>query len=701
MQGVARDPQDNLRPDDNQSPGRLAIVGRSSAEILVAITDLIVGGGPLPQLFEELTPLLRELTTCTLVEFAVCNAERNCVATHFWTSETQIRSWDVSSSLSQESPSGWVWQHQESVRIPDVDRDTRFPGTLSALREHGVRSYKVAPMSTSKRRYGALGIGSSAVEAEESDTLLLLERAAQLVALAVENHEIHAKWQRQQDRLQSLVEIGRDLNSTLEFEELLGPVFAKMRQITNYDYARLALLEPESRTLRIRSVEPARSVTEKDWTRLPMAGAISARAIETRSVMFFDGTEMERSSHVSVREMQALGIQSLCCVPLLMGGRALGSLLLGATRADAFSKEDGEYLQQVARQIAPAIHNATTYREVAQAKDRLAQEKRYLEGELRAEQLPENIVGSSPSLKRVLDYAAIVAHTDATVLITGETGTGKERIARAIHLMSSRRERNFIKLNCAAIPTGLLESELFGHEKGAFTGAVSQKVGRLELADQGTLLLDEIGEIPLELQPKLLRVLQDQEFERLGGTRTIRVDARLLAASNRDLAQAVEENEFRRDLYYRLNVFPLHLPALRERREDIPLLIRHFVDKSAARMHKRITLIPDEAVEVMMNWHWPGNIRELENFIERSVILSDDERLRPPLAELRKAVERRPPDSERTLRDRERDHIVAVLRETRGVISGVKGAATRLGLKRTTLQHKMQKLGISRGDYLD
>jgi formate hydrogenlyase transcriptional activator len=244
-------------------------------------------------------------------------------------------------------------------------------------------------------------------------------------------------------------------------------------------------------------------------------------------------------------------------------------------------------------------------------------------------------------LRRVLDYAAIVANTDATVLITGETGTGKERIARAIHLMSSRRDRNFIKLNCAAIPTGLLESELFGHEKGAFTGAVSQKVGRLELADRGTLLLDEIGEIPLELQPKLLRVLQDQEFERLGGTKTIRVDARVLAASNRDLVLAVEQKEFRTDLYYRLNVFPLHLPSLRERREDIPLLIRYFVEKSSARMHKHITLIPDEAVEVMMNWRWPGNIRELENFIERSVILSDDERLRPPLSELREELGKR------------------------------------------------------------
>jgi formate hydrogenlyase transcriptional activator len=326
-----------------------------------------------------------------------------------------------------------------------------------------------------------------------------------------------------------------------------------------------------------------------------------------------------------------------------------------------------------------------------------------LEHEIRSANRPDEIVGDSLALQRVVDYAAIVADTDSTVLITGETGTGKERIARLIHSMSRRKERNFIKLNCAAIPTGLLESELFGHEKGAFTGAVSQKAGRLELADKGTLLLDEIGEIPLELQPKLLRVLQDQEFERLGGTKTIHVDVRLIASTNRDLMRAVEEKEFRSDLFYRLHVFPLHLPALRERREDIPMLIHHFVAKCAVRLHKRIDVIPDEAIRAMMRWSWPGNIRELENFIERSVILSEGTRLTPPLAELHEEnVNVRPmaePDG--TLREKEREHIVEILRQTRGTLSGPKGAAARLGLKRTTLQYKMQRLGISRLDYLN
>jgi formate hydrogenlyase transcriptional activator len=295
---------------------------------------------------------------------------------------------------------------------------------------------------------------------------------------------------------------------------------------------------------------------------------------------------------------------------------------------------------------------------------------------------------------------ARVATTNATVLITGETGTGKELVARAIHSNSQRASKPFIPVNCAAFTETLLESELFGHEKGAFTGAITQKIGRLELADKGTLLLDEIGDVPLELQPKLLRVLQDQEFERLGGTRTIRVDVRLIAATNRDLVRAVEEKEFRSDLFYRLHVFPLHLPPLRERREDIPLLVRHFVEKCAARLHKHIEVIPEEAVQAMTHWKWPGNIRELENFVERSVILSEGSRLSPPLGELREEISRQPSVSEVTLRDKEREHIIEILRQTRGALSGPSGAAARLGLKRTTLQYKMQRLGISRMDYL-
>jgi formate hydrogenlyase transcriptional activator len=433
---------------------------------------------------------------------------------------------------------------------------------------------------------------------------------------------------------------------------------------------------------------------------VPIKEELSAQAVQTNKVAFFTAADLRGIKGPLARAMCESGIQSVCSVPLVAGDRVWGALNASSMTEDAFGPSEVEYLQQVANQIAAALRNAHAYREIARLQDRLVQEKRYLESEIESANRSDDIVGKSPSLQRVLDHAAIVADTDSTVLVTGETGTGKERIARMIHRMSRRRDCSFIKVNCAAIPTGLLESELFGHEKGAFTGAISQKLGRLELADKGTLLLDEVGDIPLELQPKLLRVLQDQEFERLGGTKTIRVDVRLIAATNRDLHRAVEEKEFRSDLFYRLHVFPLHVPALRERREDVPLLIDHFVEKCAARLHKRIEIIPEGAVEAMMNWSWPGNIRELENFIERSVILSEGNRLSPPLGELREEISRKPADSDVTLRDKEREHIIEILQQTQGALSGPSGAATRLGLKRTTLQYKMQRLGISRTDYL-
>jgi formate hydrogenlyase transcriptional activator len=392
------------------------------------------------------------------------------------------------------------------------------------------------------------------------------------------------------------------------------------------------------------------------------------------------------------------GIRTLCCIPLVTRNAILGTLNLASREDNAFMPQDLSFLKQVAAQVAIALDNARAYREIAQLTKKLATEKLYLEDEIRSERDFEEIVGDSPALKRVLGQAKTVAPSDATVLVLGDTGTGKELVARAIHRMSSRKNGSFIKLNCAAIPTGLLESELFGHEKGAFTGAVTQKVGRLELADKGTMFLDEVGDIPLELQPKLLRVLQDQEFERLGGTRTIRVSIRLVAATNRDLAKAVAEREFRSDLFYRLNVFPIHMPLLRERAKDIPLLVRYFVQKFARRMNKQIETIPTETMNALLSWEWPGNVRELENFIERSVILSDGPVLNVPLAELRPA-NYYGSRANGTLETLERDHILKVLRETGGVIAGSRGAATRLGLKRTTLQSRIQKLGIQREEY--
>jgi formate hydrogenlyase transcriptional activator len=383
---------------------------------------------------------------------------------------------------------------------------------------------------------------------------------------------------------------------------------------------------------------------------------------------------------------------------LVSRGRKLGTVGLSSLTENAFSSHDFDLLSQVAAQVAIAVDNARAYDEIAKLKDRLAKEKLYLEEELHSAHNFGEIVGNSRALRQVLKRVEIAAPSDATVLILGETGTGKELIARALHRLSSRHEGNFIKLNCAAIPTGLLESELFGHEKGAFTGAVSQKIGRLELADKGTIFLDEIGEIPPELQPKLLRVLQDHEFERLGGIRTIHVDVRLIAATNRDLKQAVTEHQFRSDLFYRLNVFPIHMPPLRERVGDIPLLVHYFVQKFARRMNKTIESIPTEIIRELERWHWPGNIRELENFIERSIILTSGPVFFAPMAELHVSS----PGgsfSGTTLKDVEREYILLTLREVGGVIAGAHGAAARLGMKRTTLQSRMQKLGIAREEY--
>jgi len=373
----------------------------------------------------------------------------------------------------------------------------------------------------------------------------------------------------------------------------------------------------------------------------------------------------------------------------------VGALSLVSAHENAFGEADAELLSQCAKQIAIAVENVLAYREIANLKDKLNKEKLYLEDEIRSELNFEEIIGESPAIKQVLKQVGIVAPTDSTVLILGETGTGKELLARAIHDRSKRRERTFVKLNCAAIPTGLLESELFGHEKGAFTGAIATKVGRFELADGGTLFLDEVGDIPLELQSKLLRVLQEQEFERLGSTRTIKVSIRLLAATNRDLAEMVASKLFRSDLYYRLNVFPLTVPALRDRRQDIPLLVRYFVQQLARRMDKTIDTIPTESITALSRYDWPGNIRELENLIERAIILTQGTSLYVPLTELKQqAGDEIPPPA--TLEETERQHILRILKSTKWVVGGPTGAAAQLGMKRTTLQSKMQRLGIAR-----
>jgi formate hydrogenlyase transcriptional activator len=404
---------------------------------------------------------------------------------------------------------------------------------------------------------------------------------------------------------------------------------------------------------------------------------------------------MEGFDSPTSRLMRDEGVRSVASMPLITHDRALGTLSLASLRDGAFEQGDVDLLVQVAGQVAIAVENALAFQEIGELQNKLAQEKLYLEDEIRSEMNFEEIVGESPLLRAVLNQVETVAPTDSTVLIQGETGTGKELIARAIHNLSSRRDHTFVKVNCAAIPAGLLESELFGHERGAFTGAIVQRTGRFELAHRGTIFLDEVGDIPLELQPKLLRVLQEQEFERLGSARSIRVDIRLVAATNRDLDKMVAAQTFRSDLYYRLSVFPLVMPPLRERQDDIPALVRYFVQKYARRMNRSVETIPSETLDLLVQYTWPGNIRELENLIERAVILSPGTVLRVPLGDLKIPLE--PAAGELlTLEAAERAHILKALEATNWVLGGARGAASRLGMKRTTLQSRMQKLGVAR-----
>ena len=516
--------------------------------------------------------------------------------------------------------------------------------------------------------------------------------------------DVGGKLRKEMDRLQMLLDVSGIIASNWNLQQAFPQISARIRRVLRHEYAGFELHDPNTGLL-VRQVED-----------FPLGkGLLSSRPIspvnspggsslQAGTSLIFSKNQMQAFDLEVAKGFLAEGLQSLCCVPLFRPKGPIGVLVLGSTREKAFQPDDLTLLNQVAAQFAVALENYRAAAEIEGLKQRLTEEKKYLEGEIQAQGQFSEIVGDSAALKKVLDQVATVAPSEATVLILGETGTGKELIARALHRLSRRKDGAFIKLNCAAIPTGLLESELFGHEKGAFTGAVSQKVGRMELADGGTLFLDEVGEIPLELQPKLLRVLQDQEFERLGSNRTIKVNVRLVAATNRDLAQGMALHEFRSDLFYRLSVFPIRVPALRERPEDIPLLIRYFVHKFALRMDRHIETIPKETMKALSAWPWPGNIRELENLMERSVILSDGNVLRVPLSEMGTEGRTLPslpdPSSDHSLDNAERQHIIRILRETAGVLSGSNGAARRLGVKRTTLQSKMQRLKITRRDYM-
>ena len=490
---------------------------------------------------------------------------------------------------------------------------------------------------------------------------------------------------RESERLKLLLDMTNTLISNLELRDLLRAISPSIRQCMHCDTVGVWFPNEEGRQMRALTMDnpEGKGLLREDLLR-PIEGTNIGRTFRTGKPTVTTKTTTDLAL--------AEGIRSGCSLPLISRNRILGVLSLGRRDENAVSPEDIEFLMRVAGQVAIAVENALAYREIAELKDKLAQEKLYLEQEIRSEADFEGIIGQSSALRQVLQLVETVAISDSTVLLLGETGTGKELIARAIHDRSRRKDRTLIRLNCAAIPTGLLESELFGHERGAFTGAITQKIGRLELSDQGTLFLDEVGDIPLEVQPKLLRALQEQEFERLGSSRTKKVDVRLVAATNRDLQKMVEEKQFRSDLYYRLNVIPIRIPPLRERPEDIPLLVRYFAQKYAHRMQKKVESISAASMRNLARWHWPGNVRELENLVERAVVLAQSEKLVITVPELADGgISTAPAGIDEF---HKRDRIVRILKETKGRVGGTDGAAARLGLKRTTLIERMKKLGI-------
>jgi len=593
----------------------------------------------------------------------------------------------------------WVYEHQQALVTPDWllnrDRseDRQFPRHASLVAQLGIASTCTLPLSRGNRRLGVLEVGSALGNAYLEDDVRFLRLAADQLALAIDAAANLRLSEQAEGRLKLILDLTNQVVSNLNFHELLRAISGNVRQVMHCDAAAIMLPEPDGEHLRVHALDfPNSRGFFREQITIPIQNTMPGQTFRSGQPMVVNRLDPSELPPEMYAKAVAEGVNSFCDVALTSRDRILGVLVVARHQADAFDAREVTFFSQLAKQVAIALENALAYGEIAELKDKLAQEKLYLEDEIRGELDFEGIIGQSSALRHVLKLVDTVAPSDSTVLLLGETGTGKELIARAIHDRSRRKDRTLVKLNCAAIPTGLLESELFGHERGAFTGAISQKIGRLELADRGTLFLDEVGDIPIDIQPKLLRALQEREFERLGSTVTKKVDVRLVAATNRNLEKMVEDREFRNDLYYRLNIFPIRIPPLRERPEDIPLLVRYFTQKYARRMEKQIESIPAAALKRLSSWSWPGNIRELENLIERSVILTHGTALQVPAGELNHSGRTTPVMA--TRETAERNEILRVLQETKGRVAGPRGAATRMGLKRTTLISRMKKLGI-------
>jgi len=693
-------------PSEGLAPGEPGGDGLFSTQVL-NLQKLIFGGSPL---LEVLTSIARFVEAqakgmfCTIWLADEEGTELRCAAA------PSIPGFSANVGTMVVGPKGGscgaAVYRKEPVYVRDILSDPIFEGCSERLLFYEIRSVWSRPLFTREgKALGSFSIAYRESRSPSASDLQLIDDASHITGIAIERHMNEEALRRERDRLRLLLEITNSMTSKLDLSGLAEALSTNLLSVTRCDFCLLLLPDRESGDLRVTTLynrESRGSIC--DGSIVPLHGSLCGKAFRTGKSQHFDCLEEVRDDPESLgndvgrvfyERVVAEGLKSGCDFPLIGRSGAVG--VLGALKRSerAFGKEEVEFLEQVSRQVAIAVENALDYERVIKDRDQETKQRLYLEAEVRAEF--REIIGESQVLKTALSLVSVVAPTDSSVLILGETGTGKELFARAIHKLGDRSEKAFVKLNCAAIPLGLLESELFGHEKGAFTGAIAPKTGRFELADGGTLFLDEVGDIPLELQPKLLRVLQEQEFERLGSNRTHKVDVRLIAATHRDLAEMVKQGTFREDLYYRLKVFPICVPALRQRVEDIPRLVRHFTALYSQSMNKRVEAIPQETMQALVRYRWPGNVRELQNFIERAVILSPRSVLHAPVSELESFQARKGPSLlSNGLEEVERDHIVRALEASDWVIGGPNGAAARLGMKRTSLVYRMKKLRIRR-----
>src|SRR5712672_2952042 len=700
-----------MRTEEVTDGSRLSAATRY--ESLVGVLNA-VGTHRDPQLlFGALVKELHRVVWFDYVCVSIRDEKSNTFHRHVVDAETEAAILPDPELAMEESDAWWVYQNQEPLVTSLETRDPRFSKLQEILKKYGVHCLCTLPLTTAHSKVGTLTFGSKAPDVYTAEEIQFLSVVAEQIALAFDNalHFDASQASQQQlvrknERLGLLLELTNHVVSNLEFRDLLRAVVASTRRVMGCDGVGITLPDTDNTHLRIYAMDfPFSDESVQEESLVPLDEDVSGAVFRTGKLWRGSVQEARR---LGLKDTAQAEVGTVCILPLVSRGRVLGTFGVVKYQDNAFTG-DIEFLTQIANQVAIAVENALAFGQIRELKDQLSKEKLYLEDEIRTEMNFAQIIGNSASLRKVLKQVETVAPTDSTVLIYGETGTGKELIARAIHDLSPRRSKPFVKLNCAAIPTGLLESELFGHEKGAFTGAIAQRIGRFEVADGGTIFLDEIGEIPLELQTKLLRVLQEREFERLGSSRTLRTDARLIAATNRDLTEMVEDQRFRSDLFYRLNVFPVRVPALRERKEDIPLLVRHFVQHFARRMNKVIETIPSVAMDALCRYHWPGNVRELQNVIERAVIISTGTLLELDVADL-KFPKGGPSPAERVvsakstngalhevLEETERQQILRAVKQSNWIVSGPNGAAARLGMKRSTLQKRMHKLGIARG----